>query len=251
MKPLVSVVVPFYNEEDNVEPLVAKITAVLESLDQYAWEAVLVDDGSADDTALRIDDLAANDNRVVPLHFTRNFGQSAALIAGMRHARGEYILTLDGDLQNDPVDFPRFLELLEDYDCVCGYRANRHDTWIRKLSSRVANAVRNAVLHDGIRDSGCGSKGFRRHCVRHLVTFNGIHRFFAVFMRRQGFSIVECPVQHHARHAGISKYGINNRLWRGLYDLIGVAWLGRRLVPFEVRADATSKTVAEANTPSE
>lgn len=232
MKPLVSVVVPFYNEAENVEPLVRQVMAVLDPLDIYDWEAVLVNDGSTDGTAEQLNALAASNARIVPLHFARNFGQSAALVAGMRRAQGAYILTLDGDLQNDPADFPAFLELLQTYDCVCGYRVNRNDTWIRRFSSRVANAVRNAILQDGIRDSGCGSKGFRRACVEHLVPFNGLHRFFAVFMRAWGFSVVEHPVQHHPRHRGVSKYGIGNRLWRGLYDLIGVVWLRNRLVPY-------------------
>ena len=214
MSKIASVVVPFYNEEDNIDPLIEKIEGVFATLPDYDYECLLVNDGSTD-----------------------NFGQSAALVAGMRRARGEVILTLDGDLQNDPTDFPRFLELLESHDCVCGYRANRNDHWIRLFSSQVANTVRNAILHDGIRDSGCGIKGFRRECVRDLVAFNGLHRFLAVFLRAQGFGIVECPVTHHPRHAGISKYGINNRLWRGLYDLVGVAWLRKRQVFYRVRPE--------------
>jgi len=237
MKQLVSIVVPFYNEAENVPLLAERVVSVLAGLADYDYECLFVNDGSTDGTREALDALAAANPAIRPLHMARNFGQSAALIAGMRRARGEFILTLDGDLQNDPADFPRFLELLQDHDCVCGYRANRNDTWVRKLSSRVANRVRNAVLHDGIRDSGCGSKGFRRTCIPHLVAFNGVHRFFAVFVRNAGLSIVECPVTHHARRHGVSKYGINNRLWRGLYDLIGVAWLRRRFVAYEIEGD--------------
>lgn len=245
MKSLVSVVVPLYNEEDNVPLLAEKIRAAFAPLSDYDFECIFVNDGSTDLTAERLTEAQQADPRVKPLALVRNSGQSAAVVAGMRHARGEFILTLDGDLQNDPADFPRFLELLKEYDCVCGYRANRNDTWVRRLSSRVANAVRNAVLHDGIRDSGCGSKGFRRHCVQHLVAFNGLHRFLAVFMRAQGFSIVECPVLHHPRHSGVSKYGINNRLWRGLYDLVGVAWLAKRQVVFEVQSAEVTATATQ------
>ncbi|MBX3179505.1 MAG: glycosyltransferase family 2 protein [Candidatus Hydrogenedentes bacterium] len=237
MNPLVSVVAPFFNEQDNIEPLYARVRDVFDGLPEYAAEFVFVNDGSTDATGSRLDAIAASDSRVRPIHLARNAGQSAALIAGMRAARGDYILTLDGDLQNDPADFPAFLALLEEYDCVCGYRAARNDPWVRRFSSWVANTVRNAVLHDGIRDAGCGAKGFRRHCVTHLVAFNGIHRFFAVFVRAQGFTIAEHPVRHHARHSGVSKYGIRNRLWRGLFDLVGVAWLRRRQVFFEVRPD--------------
>lgn len=241
MKPLVSIVVPFFNEQDNVVPLFEKIAAAFEALPDYACECVFVNDGSTDETAARLAELQARDPRVRPVHMARNSGQSAALVAGMRAAGGDFILTLDGDLQNDPADFPAFLELLKEFDCVCGYRANRNDSWVRKVSSRVANRVRNAVLHDGIRDSGCGAKGFRRACVQHLVAFNGLHRFFAVFMRAQGYTIVEHPVHHHARHAGVSKYGINNRLWRGLFDLVGVAWLRRRQVIVEVLPETKSE----------
>jgi glycosyltransferase involved in cell wall biosynthesis len=239
MKPLVSVVVPFFNEEDNVAPLTERIEAAFSVLPDYEYECVFVNDGSQDGTRAALDTLQAANPRVRAIHLVRNSGQSAALIAGMRRARGAYILTLDGDLQNDPADFGAFLTLLQDYDCVCGYRAERHDTWVRKLSSRVANYVRNALLHDGIRDSGCGAKGFRRCCIEHLIPFNGIHRFFAVMVRACGFSIVECPVRHHAREFGVSKYGIGNRLWRGIYDLIGVGWLRKRYVAFQVEGEET------------
>lgn len=237
MKRLVSVVVPFFNEEDNVRPLAQRVQTIFEQLEGFVYEGVYVNDGSSDGTRIALDALAAEYPAVRPLHLARNTGQSAALMAGMRRARGEFIVTLDGDLQNDPADIPRILELLEEYDCVCGYRATRQDNWLRRMSSRVANAVRNAVLRDGIRDSGCGTKGFRRACAAQLVAFNGVHRFFAVFVRAGGFSIVECPVTHHPRQHGVSKYGIGNRLWRGLYDLIGVAWLRRRFVVVRVEGE--------------
>lgn len=234
---LVSIVVPLYNEAENVQPLMQRIHAALGALPGYRYEALLVNDGSTDGTREALDALRADYPALRPLHFTRNFGQSAALVAGMRAAKGDFILTADGDLQNDPADFPRFLELLADYDCVCGYRANRQDTLVRRISSRVANRVRNAVLRDGIRDSGCGAKGFRRAVIPHLISFNGVHRFFAAIVRGAGFSIVECPVNHHARIHGVSKYGISNRLWRGLYDLIGVGWLVRRYVAYDLEQE--------------
>lgn len=237
MKPLVSVVVPFYNEEENVPLLAERIAAVFQSLPDYDYECLFVNDGSRDGTRAQLDRLAGADGRVRPIHLVRNSGQSAAMIAGMRRAKGSYVLMVDGDLQNDPCDFPRFLELLQDYDCVCGYRAERHDTWVRKVSSRVANKVRNALLHDGIRDSGCGSKGFRKCCIEHLVAFNGMHRFIAVVIRAAGFTIVECPVTHHPREHGVSKYGIGNRLWRGIYDLFGVGWLRKRFVAPRVEGE--------------
>jgi len=237
MKTLVSVVVPFYNEEENVGLLAEKITSVFSQMPDYDYECLFVNDGSTDGTHAAIDRLAASDPRIRPVHLVKNRGQSAALVAGMRRAKGAYILTLDGDLQNDPCDFPKIVELLKDYDCVCGYRGKRDDSWVRKFSSRVANKVRDGLLHDGIRDSGCGSKGFRRCCVEHIVPFNGVHRFFAVMIRNVGLRIAECEVTHHPRIHGVSKYGIQNRLWRGIYDLFGVAWLSRRYVTFEVEGE--------------
>lgn len=229
-KRTVSVVIPYFNEEENVPILAQQVAAVFDNLVDFECKCLMVNDGSTDETRTAMGKVAGTDNRFRAINLVRNFGQSAALLAGMQRAEGEYILTIDGDLQNDPVDFPAIIQLLANHDCVCGYRVNRNDTWVRKLSSRVANRVRNAVLHDGIRDSGCGTKGFRRRCLQHLVSFNGAHRFFAAVLRNAGMTIAECPVTHHPRQHGVSKYGIHNRLWRGLFDLVGVAWLSKRYV---------------------
>jgi dolichol-phosphate mannosyltransferase len=237
MKRLVSVVVPFYNEEQNVAPLADQIDAVFTDLAAYEVECLFVNDGSTDETRAAIDGLAAARPHVRPVHFVRNSGQSAALVAGMRRAKGDFVFTLDGDLQNDPGDFPKMLELLQAYDCVFGYRGKRQDSWVKRLSSWVANKVRMAILQDGVRDAGCGSKGFRRKCVEHLISFNGQHRFFAVSMRAAGMTIVECEVRHHPRRFGQSKYGISNRLWRGIYDLFGMSWLRRRYVAIHVEGE--------------
>lgn len=237
MKSLVSVVVPFFNEEENVAPLAERVAGAFAGLPDYEYECLFVNDGSTDGTRRELEAAKARDSRVRPIHLVKNRGQSAALVAGMRHAAGDYILTLDGDLQNDPSDFPTMLNLLKDYDCVCGYRAKRQDSWVRLMSSRIANKVRRMVLDDGIRDAGCGSKGFRRICVQHIVPFNGVHRFFAVMVRNGGLTITECPVSHHPRVHGVSKYGIGNRLWRGIYDLIGVGWLHRRYVTYTVEGE--------------
>jgi dolichol-phosphate mannosyltransferase len=237
MKPLVSVVAPCYNEEANVPLLAERIAAVFADMPDYDYECLFVNDGSTDGTRAALEQARAANPHVRPVHLKRNAGQSAALVAGMRRARGAYILTVDGDLQNDPRDFPRILELLKEYDCVCGYRAERHDTWVRRISSRIANAVRRRVLGDGIRDAGCGTKGFRRVCVEHIVPFNGVHRFFAVLVGNAGLTLTECPVSHHPRVHGQSKYGIGNRLWRGLYDLIGVGWLRKRYVVIDAEGD--------------
>ncbi|MCK5863292.1 MAG: glycosyltransferase family 2 protein [Candidatus Hydrogenedentes bacterium] len=228
--PEVSVVIPCYNEAKNIPLLAQRVQEIFSRLDSYSYECLFINDGSTDDTREQLEQLQSTDSCVRALHLIHNMGQSAALIAGMHNAQGNYILTLDGDLQNDPEDFPRILELLNDYDCVCGYRTTRNDTWVRRVSSKIANTVRNGILHDGIRDSGCGTKGFRKKCVRSIVPFNGMHRFFAVLVRNAEFSVIECPVAHHPRLHGISKYGLNNRLWRGLFDLVGVAWLRKRYI---------------------
>ena len=237
-KPLVSIVVPLFNEEDNIRPLLEQVETAFQHLPEYRYECLFVNDGSTDHTRHLLNQLAKDKPHLNPVHLTHNSGQSAALMAGLHRAQGEYILTIDGDLQNDPADFPAFLEALQHYDCVCGYRAHRKDSLLRRISSRVANTVRNAILRDGIRDTGCGAKGFRRHCIRHLVLFNGMHRYFAVFMRLAGCSITEIPVSHHPRIHGISKYGMRNRLWRGIYDLLGVTWLSYRVVPLQVEGEA-------------
>jgi len=228
--PLVSVIIPCFNEEENIPLLAEQVRTVFATLSRYRYECLFVDDGSTDATFNALREVATQDPNIRPLHLVRNSGQSAALVAGLRHARGDLILTLDGDLQNDPCDFPKFLELLEIHDCVCGYRAARHDAWIRRISSRFANTVRNWVLHDGVRDSGCGAKGFHRKCIVAVLPFNGVHRFLPAFFRHAGFSLVESPVTHHPRIHGVSKYGINNRLWRGIHDMVGVAWLRKRMV---------------------
>lgn len=232
-----SVIVPFYNEEDNVQPLFEQVCSALEG---YDFECVFVNDGSTDTTGEVLDRLAATDSRLKVLHMVENVGQSASLHAGFHHSTGELLFTLDGDLQNDPIDIPKMVTLLAEYDCVCGVRAKRNDHWIRRVSSRVANRVRNAVLRDGISDSGCASKGFRRECIENLVCFNGLHRFLAVFIRHAGFSIVEMDVIHHHRQHGISKYGVNNRLWRGLHDLVGVRWLRKRQVIYRIKQSESS-----------
>lgn len=246
---LVSVVVPFFNEVDNVPLLAEEIHRAFKGEDRYGLECVFVNDGSTDGTEAAIEAAASAYPWVRAVHLERNCGQSAALLAGMRESKGDFVLTLDGDLQNDPADLPGIAELLEDYDSVFGVRVNRQDSWVRKVSSRVANAARNALLHDGVQDTGCGTKGFRRACIEHFVCFNGVHRFFAVFVRSGGFTLTQCPVNHRPRLHGKSKYGIHNRLWRGIYDLVGVAWLRKRRVHYAVRKEVAMSRFEGATDP--
>jgi dolichol-phosphate mannosyltransferase len=226
--PRISVVVPVFDEEPNLAPLVAEIDAAFGGLD---YELLVIDDGSRDGTPSTLAALASSHPRLRALRHERNYGQSAALATGFAAARGELLVTLDGDLQNDPADGPRLLaELERGFDVVSGVRQRRQDSWVRKASSRIANRVRRGVLHDGITDVGCSLKAYRARVVKRLPPFAGMHRFLPALARMEGARITELPVAHRARRFGKSKYNISNRLWRGIADLFGVWWLQRRWV---------------------
>jgi len=239
MKILVSVVVPAYNEAACLPPLVHAVHAAFEPLKSYDAEYIIVNDGSTDDTAGVLRELALHCPRLRCLHMTRNSGQSAALIAGMRASKGSIIVTLDADLQNDPADIPALLEALQEGDCVCGYRKKRNDTAFRRLTSYLGNRVRRLIVDDGVRDAGCGLKAFRRNCLDFIVPFHGVHRFFAAMVRNGGLTVTEVPVNHHPRKQGKSKYGFFNRFFWVMQDFFGVAWLKKRylLISFEEDAE--------------
>ena len=229
-----SVVIPIFNERDNLHPLTAQTLKALNG-QVPSFEIIYVDDGSTDGSSSLLDQLAGNHPEVRVVHFNHNCGQTAAFDAGFRHARGELIATLDGDLQFDPADILQLLPLAARYDLVCGWRRDRHDTLIKRWSSRIANVVRNAVTADGIHDTGCSLKVFRRAVVERMALFEGMHRFFPALARMHGFSLVEVPVHHYPRAHGQSKYGIGNRLFKGLYDLIAVKWMQQRCLRYSYR----------------
>lgn len=228
-----SLVAPVYDEEDNLDPLHARVREVFGEGDD--WELVLVDDGSRDRSPELIRGLAERDPRVTGVFFERNCGQTAAMAAGIQLARGELIATLDSDLQNDPGDLPAMIEALGEHDAVVGYRLRRNDDWLRRVSSRIANAVRNRISGDDIRDTGCSLKVFRAEAIRRVPLFEGMHRFFPTLLRYHGYSVAEHPVSHHPRVAGRSKYGVSNRAWRAFKDLLAVSWMRRRLIRIPVR----------------
>lgn len=229
--PPVSIVIPLFNEGDNVALLQQEVEAALQTLDH---EVILVDDGSTDDTVARITPSA----RLRLLRFERNAGQSAAMLAGMRAARGRWIVLLDGDLQNDPADIPMLLARLEKgADLVCGYRAQRRDTIVKRLTSRIANFVRSRFVGDGVRDTGCTLKAMRRECVDALIPFKGMHRFIPALVKAAGFRIEEIAVQHRPRRFGVSKYGLGNRAWKATMDMLGVRWLISRRLDFQIKTD--------------
>ena len=227
--PAVSVVVPVFNEEENMSILQSELRSALGGLDH---EIVFVDDGSTDRSAEKIE--RGPNVRVV--RFEKNTGQSAALYAGIHAARGETIVMIDSDLQNDPADIPRLLaEISRGADLVCGYRAKRKDTITKRLTSRIANFVRSRFTKDYVRDTGCTLKAMRRECGDALVPFKGMHRFIPALIRGAGYQLVEIPVNHRPRRFGQTKYGFGSRALRATMDMFGVRWLLSRRLNYRVR----------------
>jgi dolichol-phosphate mannosyltransferase len=236
---LLSVVVPCHNEEGNVRQLFESIQSALAPL-EVSYEIVVTDDGSTDGTWQIVKQCALADTRIRAQRFSRNFGQSAALWAGIKAARGRFIVTLDSDLQNDPQDLPAFLKALEKFDCVCGTRVaarRQGDNWVRIVSSRVANGVRNSLSGEQISDAGCTFRAFKRECVANLKFFKGMHRFLPTLIKMEGFTVTEIPISHHARGAGQTHYGISNRLFASFYDLLAVRWMKQRMFRYEIEEE--------------
>ena len=226
--PAVSVVVPLFNEEESIAILQSELSAALKDLD---YEIIFVDDGSVDRTVERIEPKA----NVRVVRFEKNAGQSAAIYAGLKTARGPTAVLIDGDLQNDPADIPRLLaEIARGADLVCGYRVQRRDTLLKRLTSWIANAVRSRFTKDGVRDTGCTLKAMRRACVSTLVPFKGMHRFIPALVKGAGYRLVEIPVNHRPRRFGQSKYGLGNRAVRATIDMFGVRWLLSRRLNYKV-----------------
>jgi dolichol-phosphate mannosyltransferase len=226
--PQVSVIVPVYNEEENVPILQAELRAALKAIDH---ELIFVDDGSADHSVEQIE--VAPNVRVV--RFEKNAGQSAAMYAGLRAARGAILVLIDGDLQNDPADIPKLIgEISRGADLVCGYRALRRDTRVKRITSQIANAVRSRYTKDGVRDTGCTLKAMRRECVSALIPFKGMHRFIPALIKNAGYRLVEISVNHRPRRFGQTKYGLGNRAVRATTDMFGVRWLLSRRLNYKI-----------------
>ena len=226
--PAVSVIVPLFNEEESMSSLQSELCTALGGLD---YEIIFVDDGSVDRTVERIKPVP----NIRVIRFEKNTGQSAAIYAGLQAALGATAVLIDGDLQNDPADIPRLLaEIAHGADLVCGYRARRKDTPVKRLTSRIANAVRSRFTKDGVRDTGCTLKAMRRECVGALVPFKGMHRFIPALIKGAGYRLVEIPVNHRPRRFGKSKYGLGNRAFRATIDMFGVRWLLARRLNYKV-----------------
>jgi glycosyltransferase involved in cell wall biosynthesis len=240
--PELSILIPAYQEEDNVPLLAAELRRELDGRGITDWEAIFVDDGSTDATAERARAECTRDPRFRLVRLAANAGESAATEAGLRRARGEIVVTMDCDLQNPPADIPALLDPVRkgEADCACGYRADRTsgDTGWRLVQSRVANAVRNFVTADAVIDAGCTFRAFRRASAERVKWFRGMHRFLPTLLRLEGQSVVEVPVSNRARLHGRSKYGMWNRAFAAFYDLLAVRWMRSRVVPWRVAEDS-------------
>jgi glycosyltransferase involved in cell wall biosynthesis len=233
-----SVVLPVYNEEDNLPVLWPELRAVLDGL-QIDYEIVFVDDGSHDRSADIVRSFRDIDPRVRLVRLKENAGETAATDAGFKASRGRWVVVMDADLQNDPSDIPRMLRELARWDAVTGWRVRRGDgdSFVRRLSSRVANRVRNRISDDTIQDSGCTFRAFRRECLRGLVLYRGFHRFVPTLLRMRGYRVFEMPVNHRPRRFGQSKYGVMNRAFVAFADLLVVRWMKSRMLRYEVAED--------------
>ncbi len=235
----VSIVVPVRNEAENVAPLIAEITAALDG--RWVYEIIYVNDGSTDATAERLDAIMKQRDNVRQIAHAASAGQSAAVRSGVRAAHGAIVATLDGDGQNNPVFLPDLIAAIENgsgrVGLAAGQRVGRKDTGFKKLQSRVANGVRNGILRDGTRDTGCGLKAFPREVFLAMPYFDGLHRFLPALVRREGYQIAYVDVIDRPRHSGVSNYGFFDRLWIGIMDLAGVWWLIRRKKPTPVATE--------------
>jgi glycosyltransferase involved in cell wall biosynthesis len=228
-----SVVAPVYNERENLVPLVDELLRVLRPAGR-PFEILLVDDGSSDGSPQAIEALAAVKPEVRGVYLKNNRGQSAAFDAGFKSARGETVVTIDADLQNDPEDIPKLLEALAGHAAAVGFRATRRDRLVRRISSKIANAVRNRLSGDDIIDTGCSLKAFRADALADIKLWNGMHRFLPTLIKIEGGSVVQIPVNHRPRVAGVSKYGVWNRVFRSFADLLAVRWMKSRRLGYEV-----------------
>jgi len=209
------------------------LVEVLKGLGRF-YEVVFVDDGSSDRSSKILKVMISEHPFLRLIRFKENCGSSAALVAGVSEARGEKVVTLDSDLQNDPADIPKLLEYLDHYDMAAGWRRKRNDPWLKRISSKIANAVRNGLSGERVNDSVCPLRVFKKACFKEIPKFNGMHRFLPTLMKMEGYRVVEVPVSHYPRRFGKSKYNIRNRMWRSFIDLLAVRWMKSRHIRFEI-----------------
>ena len=236
--PWASVIIPIKDERENLSPLTTGLLKIMDSHERsrsHSYEILFVDDGSSDGSSDELDRLAREHAQVRVFHFDRNYGKTCALEAGFRQSSGQIIIQIDGDLQQDSEDILKLLPYTASHDVVCGWRQQRQDGLVKKFSSLIANRIRNIFTHDGMHDTGCPLKIFRRPVLERLRLFEGLHRFFPALALMHGFTVTEVPVRHYPRIHGVSKYGMGNRLFKSLYDLMAVRWMQDRVLRYTFR----------------
>ena len=229
----ISVVVPVYNEEKNLPLLIPQLVEVLQPLEK-SYEMIFVDDGSTDKSRKILKEMASQYPEIRMIGFKKNCGETAAGTAGLKEARGEIVITIDADLQNDPKDIPTMLGYLKEYDMVTGWRQKRDDPWIKQITSKIANKIRNGLSGEMIQDSGCTFRAYKRGCLQNLKLYKGMHRFMPTLVKMEGYRVIEIPIAHHPRKFGVSKYTTWNRMWRAFVDLLAVRWMKSRHIRYEI-----------------
>lgn len=236
---LYSIVIPIYNEADNIIPLLEEVEWVMHAY-PHLWELIYVDDGSTDASGDILQKLVEAKPYVRCISLKKNYGQTSALAAGIRASRGTWVVTLDGDGQNDPRDIPLLIETCANAsscDLVSGIRRKRRDPWYKRIISKMANTIRSRVLNDKIQDTGCSLKMYRRSCFEKVPLFNGMHRFLPALFQIEGYSTKEVVVHHRERRRGKSKYHLFNRGASLLFDLFAVAWMRKRKLAYEIERE--------------
>jgi len=233
MKAKYSIVIPLKDEEGNIETLIEEVEQVMNTLHE-AWELICIDDGSIDKTRAILEKLATIKPYLHVLIFTNNFGQSSAFDAGFKMAKGEFVITMDGDGQNDPADIPKLIKTAENCDLVCGIRQIRKDSFLKKMTSFFANSIRGRICKDGIKDSGCSLKLYRQRCLCRIKMYQGMHRFLPALFQIEGFRVKEIPVNHRKRTKGTSKYHFWNRSLNTVSDMFAVRWMRKRRLHYTI-----------------
>ncbi|MGR3318872.1 MAG: glycosyltransferase family 2 protein [Candidatus Anammoxibacter sp.] len=229
----ISIVIPVYNEEGNIRPLVSSLLDVMKKINKE-YEILFVNDGSTDSSGQILTEITNSHDNLTIINLDKNYGLTSALDAGFKAAIGDFIVTLDADLQNDPADIPMLLDKIKSFDMVCGWRHDRDDPWIKLLSSKIANFARNRLSNEEVKDSACTLKAFRKDCLNRIKLYRGLHRFLPTLFRMEGFSVTEVKVRHNPRKSGKSKFNIRNRIFSSFIDLLVIIWMKKRLLNYKI-----------------